>query len=129
MVRPLLALPIFVVMLTPAWAQATAPAPANTTVAPAAGMQPKPDPRNFLTGIYATKAVIELCQVTIDQNIATAMLADQVRYERELQFDPGTAVAAYDTVKTSVANTKPDCTEGSVDRQGVEVVLGAYSRQ
>lgn len=133
MVRPLLALPLLLALITPAMAAPATPAPATSatteTVAPTAGMQAKPDPINFLTGIYATRAVIEICNVTVDQKISTAMLADQVRYEREMQYDPGTAAAAYQSIKTSVAKTNPDCKDGSADRQGVDVVLAAYAKQ
>lgn len=134
MVRPLLALPLLLALLSPAIAAPatpapTTPAPADTAVAPAAGMQAKPDPINYLTGIYATRAVIEICNVTVDQKISTAMLADQVRYEREMQYDPGTAAAAYQSIKTSIAKTNPDCAAGSADRQGVDVVLAAYAKQ
>jgi len=112
----------------PAAPAATAPAVApEISINPAAGLATSTDPTQLLTGLYATKAVIELCAIEVPAATATAMTADQIRYERKMGWDPATALQAYGGIKTSVESTSPDCAEGSADRQGVDAVLAVYA--
>lgn len=129
-----LAVLLAVVGTTAAFAQAAIPAAPAAPVAapeisinPAAGLAAATDPTQLLTGLYATKAVIELCAIEIPAATQTAMTADQIRFERKMGWDPATALQAYGGIKTSVESTKPDCTEGSADRQGVDAVLSVYA--
>ena len=47
----------------------TPPAPADVVVNPAAPINATPKQANLLTGMYATKAVIELCAMTLEEGI------------------------------------------------------------
>lgn len=133
MIRPLAALAILALGLGAANAQqATPPAPAapaapEIVVDPAASLNTTPKQANMLTGFYATKAVIELCSVAIEPNIATGMDADVKRLETALGMDVAMATKAYDQVKADVEKTSPDCTDGSPDRIGVDAVTAIYA--
>lgn len=105
----------------------TPPATENLTVDPMATLDVTPKRANLLTGMYATKAVIELCNVPVDAAILTRMSDDQASLETSMQMDAATATKAYEQVKADVTKTKPDCNEGSVDRQGVDAVVGIYT--
>lgn len=104
----------------------TMPTPADITVDPAAPIDATPKQANLLTGMYATKAVIELCALTIEQGITNGMNVDQKRLETSLGMDAATATSAYDKVKADVEKTTPDCADGSADRLGVDAVTNIY---
>ncbi len=109
-------------------APATPPA-ANIVVDPLAPIDNTPKNANLLTGLYATKAVIELCSVTVDPAVLTRMTNDQKRFEAGMGMDEATSQKAYTQVKGDVEKTTPDCAEGSTDRQSVDAVVSIYANQ
>jgi hypothetical protein len=128
MIRPLAALAVLALISGAASAQEAAPAPApEIVVDPAAAIDTTPKQANMLTGFYATQAVIELCSVAIEPNIAEGMAADRARLETALSMDAPTAAAAYAQVKADVEKTTPDCADGSPDRAGVDAVTAIYA--
>jgi len=128
MIRPLTAFAVFAFTLGAAAAQEAAPAAApEIVIDPAASIDTTPKQANMLTGFYATQAVIELCSVTIEPNIAEGMAADRARLETALSMDAAAAASAYAQVKADVEKTQPDCAEGSTDRAGVEAVTAIYA--
>jgi hypothetical protein len=128
MIRPILALGFLAAGLSVALAQEVAPAPAtsNVVVDPAAAIDATPKQANLLTGMYATKAVIEICAISFEEGVINGMNADQKRLETSLAMDAPTAEKAYAEVKADVEKTAPDCAEGSPDRVGVEAVANIY---
>ena len=104
-----------------------APAQPEIVVDPAATLNTSPKQANMLTGFYATQAVIELCAVAIEPNIAEGMAADRQRLERALGLDAAKAASAYALVKADVEKTSPDCADGSPDRAGVDAVTAIYA--
>jgi hypothetical protein len=126
MIRPLVALAFLAATSTLALAQEAAPAPENVVVDPAAPINATPKQANLLTGMYATKAVIEICAITFEEGVINGMNADQKRLETSLLMDEPTAEKAYAQVKADVEKTSPDCTEGSPDRLGVQAVADIY---
>lgn len=135
MIRSIAALAAFAVLSGTVIAQEIAPAvpttptPDQVVIDPAAALNTSPKQANMLTGFYATQAVIELCSVTIDPDIAEGMAADRTRLETALSMDTPTAKKAYDLVKADVEKTTPDCAEGSPDRIGVDAVTAIYKAQ
>lgn len=133
MIRPLAALAAFAVLSSAAFAQdaapAAAPAPADIVVDPAAQVGATPKQADMLTGFYATQAVIEICSVSIEPDVAQGMEADRLRLENSLNMDAPTAETAYAKVKADVEKTTPDCAEGSPDRIGVDAVTAIYKAQ
>ncbi|KKB85331.1 hypothetical protein VW29_06690 [Devosia limi DSM 17137] len=135
MARSPLALAVLLALVgtTAAFAQAAAPAAPTVPAAPeisidpAAGLAAATDSTEVLTGLYATRAVIEICAIEVPEATTTAMTADQIRFERKMGWDPATALQAYGGIKASVQSTNPDCTDGSPDRQGVDAVLSVYA--
>ena len=128
MIRPILALGFLAAGLSVAVAQEVAPVPAtsNVVVDPAAAIDATPKQANLLTGMYATKAVIEICAISFEEGVINGMNADQKRLETSLAMDAPTAEKAYAEVKADVEKTAPDCAEGSPDRVGVEAVANIY---
>jgi hypothetical protein len=128
MIRPILALGFVAATLNIAVAQETpsAPAPSDVVVNPAAPINATPKQANLLTGMYATKAVIELCAISLEDGVINGMDVDQKRLETSLAMDAPTAEKAYAQVKADVEKTTPDCAEGSTDRLGVEAVADIY---
>ncbi len=128
MIRPILALGFLAAGLSVALAQEVAPAPAtsNVVVDPAAAIDATPKQANLLTGMYATKAVMEICAISFEEGVINGMNADQKRLETSLAMDAPTAEKAYAEVKADVEKTAPDCAEGSPDRVGVEAVANIY---
>ena len=111
-------------------APAAAPAaPANIVVDPLAPIDNTPKNANLLTGLYATKAVIELCSVTVDPAVLTRMTADQRRFETGMGMDEAAGDKAYAGIKADVERTTPDCADGSTDRQSVDAVVALYANQ
>lgn len=132
MIRPLAALAFLALGLGAATAQEAVPAqpaPADIVVDPAAKLDTTPKQANLLTGLYATKAVIEICAVTIDPKIAAGLDMDQKRLETSLGLDAASATEAYAKVKADVERTTPDCAEGSPDRASVDAVTAIYAAQ
>lgn len=128
MIRPFAALAVLALMSGASAAQEAAPAPApDIVIDPAAAIDTTPKQANMLTGFYATQAVIELCSVAIEPQIAEGMAADRVRLETALSMDAATAASAYARVKADVEKTEPDCTDGSPDRSGVDAVTAIYA--
>ena len=128
MIRPILALGFVAAALNIAVAQETPsiPAPSDVVVNPAAPINATPKQANLLTGMYATKAVIEICAISLEDGVINGMDADQKRLETSLAMDAPTAEKAYAQVKADVEKTTPDCAEGSADRLGVEAVADIY---
>jgi hypothetical protein len=128
MIRPILALAFLAAGLNFAVAQEATPAPAasNVVIDPAAAIDATPKQANLLTGMYATKAVIEICAINFEEGVINGMDADQKRLETSLAMDVPTAEKAYAEVKADVEKTAPDCAEGSPDRLGVEAVANIY---
>ena len=106
-----------------------APSAADIVVNPAAVVSNTPKQANMLTGLYATRAVIELCSVTIEPDVLSGIEADQARLEQSLNMDTPTGATAYAKVKADVEKTSPDCAEGSVDRASVDAVVSIYANQ
>ena len=128
MIRPLAALAALALTFGASVAQEAAPAAApEIVVDPAASLNTTPKQANMLTGFYATLAVIEICAVSIEPDIAAGMDADRKRLETALGMDPAMAASAFAQVKADVEKTAPDCTEGSADRQGVDAVTAIYA--
>ena len=131
--RPLATLAFLALGLGAAAAQDATPAapasptPAEVTIVPAAHVATPPKQATMLTGFYATKAIIELCKITVEPQIAQGMGADQQRLEQSLGMDAATAEKAYATVKADVEKTTPDCAPTSSDRIGVDAVLAIYT--
>lgn len=107
----------------------TQPETPQIVVDPSAPIDSTPKQANMLTGFYATMAVIELCAVTLDPQIAEGMTADRQRLELALAMDPATAAKAFAEVKADVQSTNPDCAQGSADRQSVDAVIAIYQAQ
>lgn len=114
--------------VTPA-APAAPAAPANIVVDPLAPIDNTPKNANLLTGLYATKAVIELCSVTVDPAVLERMTADQRRFETGMGIDAAGGDKAYEGIKADVERTTPDCGEASPDRQSVDAVVSIYANQ
>lgn len=132
MIRPLAALAFIALGLGAAAAQDALPAQPATpeiVVDPTATIDATPKNANLLTGLYATKAVIELCTVSVPESILAGIAADQARLETSLGMDASTATAAYAQVKGDVEKTSPDCAEGSTDRISVDAVTAIYAAQ
>ena len=128
MIRPLAALAVLALISGASVAQEAAPTTApEIVIDPAASLNTTPKQANMLTGFYATQAVIELCAVSIEPNIAEGMAADRARLETALSMDATAAAAAYAQVKADVEKTQPDCAEGSADRAGVDAVTAIYA--
>lgn len=130
MIRPIAALVFLAAGLGAATAQeaapAAAPAPSQVVVDPAAPIDATPKQANLLTGMYATKAVIEICAISLADGVVKGMEIDQKRLETSLAMDAPTAEKAYAVVKADVEKTEPDCADGSADRAGVEAVTSIY---
>jgi hypothetical protein len=129
MIRISATLALLAFSLLPATAQDAAPAaPAGSEVVvdPAAAVPAQPQQADLLTGLYATKAVIEICAVTVDAAVTQAMESDEQRLETSLQLDAAGGDEAYAAVKADVVKTAPDCAEGSPDRAGVDAVTAIY---
>lgn len=105
------------------------PAAPEIVIDPGAAVATTPKQANLLTGLYATRAVIEICAVTVDPAALAGMDADQARLQTGLGMDAETATKAFAQVKADVESTSPDCAEGSPDRQSVEAVTAIYSAQ
>ena len=107
-------------------AQPTAP---EIVIDPAAPIDATPKQANLLTGLYATRAVIELCAVSVEPAVLAGMDADQARLQTGLGMDEATSTQAYAQVKADVEKTQPDCAEGSPDRTSVDAVTSIYAAQ
>lgn len=133
MIRSIAALATMVLLTGTVVAQeaapATPPAAPAVVIDPAAQLNTSPKQVNMLTGFYATQAVIELCSLPIEADIAAGMAADRTRLETSLSMDAPTAEAAYAKVKADVEKTVPDCTDGSPDRISVDAVTAIYNAQ
>ena len=128
MPRFALALSVLALTIVAPLAQDAAPAPAPTiTVDPHAIVDAMPKQGQLLTGLYATQATIELCNITVAEPGVTAMAAHRRQLETEFHLEGETAVKAYETVKADVEKSGVDCTEGSPDRQQTDAVIAVYS--
>ncbi|GLQ53393.1 hypothetical protein [Devosia nitrariae] len=88
-----------------------------------------PDPRDLLTGLYATKGLAEICGIAIDAKIQEAMSADEAKYVANLGITAEAAGQAYDEIKSTLEAREPDCGEGSGDVAGVTEVLDLYAAE
>jgi hypothetical protein len=118
--------------LSPAFAQqdlttdAAGAANAQVTIDPSAAVSAMPQTANILTGLYATLATVELCDIAVSDTVTTAMDAHRTQMETSLSMDEATSTKAYDTVRADVEKTGVDCAEGSTDRQQAEAVAALY---
>ena len=133
MIRSLAVLAVVAAGLGTVAAQETAPASpaapnaADIVINPSAVVNTMPKQANVLTGLYATRAVIELCSVPVDPAVLSSLEADQARLETSLNMDTPTGATAYARVKGDVEKTTPDCAEGSADRASVDAVVSFYT--
>lgn len=130
MIRPFALVAVLLATTTLGFAQeasTTTPAATDIQVNPSATVNAMPKQANMLTGIYATQAVIDICTITVPEQVATRMGNDRSRFETAIGLDASGAVEAYKKIKDSVAATSPDCAEGSADRKNVEAVLSLYA--
>lgn len=88
-----------------------------------------PDPRDLLTGLYATKGLAEICGIAIDAKIQEAMSADEAQYVATLGITAEAAGKAYDEIKSTLEARGPDCSDGSGDVAGVTEVLDLYAAE
>lgn len=129
MIRPAAAFVLTLAGLGTAFAQEATPVPAEAPVIridPAANIDNSPKQLNLLTGLYATQAVIEICAVTVPEDVVTKMGRQRMAYETALGMDAATGSRAYESTKADVQQTSPDCADGSADRLGVDEVLAIY---
>ena len=103
------------------------PADAQVTIDPTANPGALPRGLQILTGLYATLATAEICEVTIEPDIAEGIAADRARMEQSVGFDQEAVDKAYAAVLADVKKTEPDCTDGSPDRQGIDAVTAIYA--
>jgi hypothetical protein len=108
-------------------ATTTAPADTQVTVDPNANVRALPKAVDVLTGLYATLATVEICEITLDPAIASAIDADRASMEAAAAFDQPTGEKAYQAVLADVRKTNPDCADGSPDRLGVDAVTAVYA--
>lgn len=130
MPRITLALAVLALTITAPLAQEATPAPAaapTITVDPNAVVDAMPKQGQLLTGLYATQATIELCDITVSEPGVSAMAAHRRQLESDFHLEGETAVKAYETVKADVEKAGLDCTEGSADRQQTDAVIKVYS--
>ena len=130
MPRFALALSVLALTIAAPLAQEATPAPAaapTITVDPNAVVDAMPKQGQLLTGLYATQATIELCNITVAEPGVTAMNAHRRQLETDFHLEGDTAVKAYETVKADVEKAGIDCAEGSVDRQQTDAVIAVYS--
>jgi len=129
MIRPFALAALLLIGTNVAFAQeatTTTPAPTDIQIDASANVNGMSKQGNMLTGIYATQAVIDICAITVPEQVATRMGNDRKRFETGVGLDATGATEAYAKIKTSVTATAPDCTEGSADRKNVEAVLALY---
>lgn len=135
MIRSIAALAAFALLTGAVAAQEAAPAAATPpagqeiVIDPMASVSASPKQANMLTGFYATQAVIEICAVAVEPDVAAGMAADRARLEKALSMDTPSAEQAYAQVKADVEKTAPDCADGSTDRIGVDAVTAIYKAQ
>ena len=130
MPRFALALSVLALTIGAPLAQEDTPAPATAptiTVDPGAVVDAMPKQGQLLTGLYATQATIELCNITVAEPGVTAMNAHRRQLESDFHLEGESAVKAYETVKADVEKAGIDCAEGSADRQQTEAVIKIYS--
>jgi hypothetical protein len=84
------------------------------------------NPSDLLTGLLATRALIEVCDVPLDINIASAMDTDQAAFAQRMQIAPEAVNASYAQIRTATETRGPDCADGSDDRQGIDAVVSVY---
>lgn len=130
MPRFALAFSVLALTIAAPLAQEAAPAPTaapTITVDPSAVVDAMPKQGQLLTGLYATQATIELCNITVAEPGVTAMNAHRRQLETDFHLEGESAVKAYETVKADVEKAGVDCAEGSVDRQQTDAVIAVYS--
>lgn len=126
MPRFTLALAVLALTIAAPLAQEATPAP-TITVDPNAIVDAMPKQGQLLTGLYATQATIELCNITVTEPGVTAMNAHRRQLETDFHLEGESAVKAYETVKADVEKAGVDCAEGSADRQQTDAVIAVYS--
>lgn len=113
--------------LAPAFAQDQAPAAPQITIDPAASVAKLPRSAEVLTGLYATLATLELCNVDVPEPARTGMSAHRRQMEASLSMDEATGTKAYEVVRTDVEKAGVDCAETSTDRQQANAVIAIYN--
>lgn len=144
LILPLLAAPVLAQesgQQAPAEQQAEQPAFSGELDAPTGGegvtlegtpvpaLTVPPDPRDLLTGLYATKGLAEICGIAIDAKTEEAMTADEAQYVANLGITPEAADNAYEEIKSTLEARGPDCSDGSADVAGVTEVLDLYAAE
>lgn len=144
LILPLLAAPVLAQesgQQAPSEQQAEQPAFSGELDAPASGegvtlegtpvpaLTVPPDPRDLLTGLYATKGLAEICSIAIDAKTQEAMSADEAQYVANLGITAEAASQAYDEIKATLEAREPDCSDGSGDVAGVTEVLDLYAAE
>lgn len=108
-------------------ATTTAPADTQVTVDASANVRALPKAVDVLTGLYATLATVEICEIVLDPAIEAAIDVDRASMEAAAAFDEPTGEKAYQAVLADVRKTNPDCADGSPDRIGVDAVTAVYA--
>lgn len=101
--------------------------PAPLPGEPVVSLNMPANPRDLLTGLYATKALIEVCEVSLTAEVSGAMEADEMRFLSQLGLDPQSAQASYGEILAATQTRNPDCAEGSADRAAVSEVVTVYT--
>lgn len=122
----LAALILAATLIAPHAQEAAAPQ-SNITVDPRAVVDSMPKQGTLLTGLYATEATLEICNVVVTEPALTAMSAHRRQLENDLRLDEASGKTAYETVKADVEKTGVDCAEGSADRKQADAVVAIYS--
>ena len=130
MIRPLAILTVLLAASSASFAQeaaTTPPAATDIRIDPSAAVGGLSKQARMLEGLYFTQAVIDICAVTVPEDVATRMASDRAVFEAGVGLDAAAATDAYEKIKTGVAGTTPDCAEGSQDRANVEAVMSLYA--
>ena len=123
-IRTSAALALLALSLLPAAAQEatpTQPAAEDIVVDATAAIPGQSKQADLLTGLYATRAVIEICAVQLDASVTDAMAADEQRLETALRLDAPSGDQAYAAVKADVVLAMLVAGTGS-SREGLNAV-------
>lgn len=121
-------LPIVLAVFLAGLATATAQTP-QITVDPKATVNVPPRTVSLLTGLYATLATVEICEIEVMEPAATGMAAHRRDLESQLSLDEPAAEKAYDAVHADVEKSGLDCAAGSADREQADAIIAIYSGQ
>jgi hypothetical protein len=94
---------------------------------PMVGTAMPANPNDLLTGLYATRALAEICEITIEPAVLAAMEADQTAFAERLNVSAASAEGTYQEIRGAIESTSPDCAPGSADVAGVNDVIAVYT--